>query len=122
MAKVVFVFLTALVASWGETQPPERSMQKACLACHVQQQIPSEMIYRRYLMKYSSKARIREQIFTYLKAPSAQSSIMPAQFFKKYPLKEPSKHDDETLQSLIDAYIDHYDVRKKLYVVPEKER
>ncbi len=78
------------------------------------------MIYRRYLLKYSSTALIKEQIFSYLKRPSTEASIMPAPFFKKFSLKEPSKLDDKTLDKLIDEYIGLYDVSKKIYIVPEK--
>ena len=120
MAKIVFIFCMVFLSLWGEGQLAEHSLQKACLSCHAQQQIPSEMIYRRYLLKYSSTSVIKEKIYAYLKAPSTQASIMPKPFFRKFPLKEPSKLDDKTLQKLIDAYIDLYDVRKKIYVVPEK--
>ena len=120
MAKIVFIFFMAFFSLWGEDHLAELSLQNACLSCHAQQQIPSEMIYRRYLLKYSSTSVIKQKIYAYLKAPSTQASIMPKPFFRKFPLNEPSKLDDKTLLELIDAYIDLYDVRKKIYVVPEK--
>ncbi len=120
MAKIVLIFCMAFFSLWGEDHLAEHSLQKVCLSCHTQQQIPSEMIYRRYLLKYSSTSVIKEKIHAYLKAPSTQASIMPEPFFRKFPLKEPSDLNDKTLQQLIDAYVDLYDVRKKIYVVPEK--
>ncbi|WP_294956961.1 hypothetical protein [Sulfurovum sp.] len=120
MAKIVFIFCMAFFSLWGENHVDEHLLQKACLSCHAQQQIPSEIIYRRYLLKYSSTSVIRQKIYAYLKAPSTQASIMPKPFFRKFPLKEPSELDDKTLQKLIDAYVDLYDVRMKIYVVPEK--
>ena len=120
MAKIVFIFCMAYCLLWGEDHAADQSLQKECLSCHAQQLIPSEMIYRRYLRKYSSPSTIKQKIFVYLKAPSTQTSIMPKQFFKKFPLKEPSKLDNKTLQDLIDAYVGRYDIRKKIYVIPEK--
>ena len=121
MAKIVFIFCMAYCLLWGEEgYTAEYSLQKECLLCHTQQLIPSEMIFRRYLLKYSSTSAIKQKIYAYLKAPSTQASIMPKQFFKKFPIKEPSKLDNKTLQDLIDAYVGLYDIRKRIYVVPEK--
>ncbi|KYJ85793.1 hypothetical protein [Sulfurovum riftiae] len=120
MAKIVFIFLAVFFILWGEEHTVETSLQKECLQCHIQQKIPSERIYRRYLIKYSSKALIREKIFTYLKAPTVEASIMPSPFFKKFPLKKKSELDDAALKQLVNAYIEHFDIDGKIYIVPEK--
>ncbi len=91
-------------------------LEKDCLACHQEQKIPSEFIYRRYLMKYSSKETIRKKLFSYLKSPSQQNSVMPPQFFGKYVVKEPTQLSDEILQKRIDDYIRLYDVGQKLFI------
>lgn len=121
MEKIIFILFATLFSLWGrENTILDQSLQKECLQCHTQQQIPSEMIYRRYLLKYSSKALIRKKIFAYFKAPSPEVSIMPAPFFKKFPIKKRSSLDDQTLKELIDAYIRKFDVDKKIYIIPEK--
>ncbi len=97
------------------------SLQKQCLACHEAQQIPSEMIYRRYLMRYSSKQTIKKKIFSYLQHPSVSTSIMPAPFFGKFPLKKATTLDDKRLERLIEAYIAHYDVDGKIVIVTQNE-
>ena len=89
-------------------------LQQTCLACHQKHQIPSGLIYKRYLLKYSTKARIEEAIFTYLKHPGQHTSIMPAPFFLKFPMKEPTTMTDKTLRENIRAYIDYFDPRKRL--------
>jgi Fe-S cluster assembly ATPase SufC len=66
-------------------------------------------------MNYSSKKRVKEKIFAYLQNPSKENSIMPAQFFLKFMMKEKSQLSDKQMSQLIDAYIEHYDISKKLF-------
>ena len=121
MGKIVLILLAVVISLGAKESTTDEALQKACLQCHTEQQIPSGMIYRRYLLKYSSKTLIKEKIFAYLKAPSTEASIMPAPFFKKFPLKEASKLDDKKLKKLIDAYVGLFDVQNKIYVIPEKD-
>ncbi|MEA3491863.1 MAG: hypothetical protein U9R27_08195 [Campylobacterota bacterium] len=90
--------------------------ESECLSCHQSQSIPSERIYRRYLHKYSSKESIRRAMFSYIKNPDRENSIMPSQFFVKFPLKEPIDITDKILKRRIDDYIRYYDVNKRLFV------
>jgi len=94
-----------------------QTLQEACLSCHQVQNIPSEMIYRRYLLKYSSKEEIRTHIFSYLKQPEEERSIMPMQFFKKFPKKTPTHLDDKRLKKFIDLYIEHFDVSSRIHII-----
>jgi hypothetical protein len=94
-------------------------LEKACLQCHTDQKIPSEAIYRRYLLKYSSRETIRQKMFSYLRSPSVEKSIMPPQFFSKFPITGRSELNDEILRQRIDDYIDYFDINPRLYVLPE---
>jgi len=89
-------------------------LEKNCLQCHKEQTIPSYLIYRRYLMKYSTPERIENAMFDYLKEPLQSRSIMPPQFFLKFPMKPPLDLDDDTLRREIRAYIEKFDIRKRL--------
>jgi len=90
------------------------TLQEHCLACHTKQQIPSSLIYRRYLMKFSTPERIEKAMLDYLKAPKQSRSIMPPQFFLKFPMKSPMEVDAATLRKGVKAYIETFDIRKKL--------
>ena len=92
----------------------DMQLQKNCLACHGQQQIPSYLIYKRYLAKYSTPKRMEDAIYGYLKAPQKKRSIMPPQFFLKFPMKEPIGDDERELRENIRAYLKHYDIKKRL--------
>ncbi len=89
-------------------------LEQNCLACHKAQQIPSYLIYKRYLQRYSAPEKIEAKIYRYLKKPTRQSSIMPPQFFLKFPMKKPATLDDATLKASVHAFVEHFDVKKRL--------
>jgi hypothetical protein len=110
---VVLCFLTLLV--YGEKRDSqEQSLQNACLSCHQQQQIPSSLIYRRYLMRYSTSTRMEEAIFSYLKHPLKEHSIMPSAFFLKFPMKKKTTLDDSSLHRYIKVFLETFDIKKRL--------
>jgi hypothetical protein len=53
-------------------------------------------------------------MFKYLKAPKRENSIMPPQFFLKFPMKKKMEMDDADLKAYIRRYIEAFDVKKKL--------
>jgi hypothetical protein len=91
-----------------------KAFENSCLSCHKQQQIPSGLIYKRYLMKYSTHKNMKEAMFSYLKDPKKEYSIMPAPFFLKFPMKEKIPLDDRTLHKYIQMYLEQFDIKKKL--------
>ena len=90
------------------------SLKKACLACHKAQQIPNNLIYRRYLLKYSTESDMQKEIFNYLKNPQKATSIMPSQFFLKFPMKDATILKDKQLNIEIKAFLKMFDIKKKL--------
>lgn len=119
MVKTIILFSIILLSLWGSEKPALSTLERECLRCHKAQKIPSEATYRRYLRKYSSKETIREKMLAYLKAPTIEKSIMPPQFFSKYPIKEVSLLKEETLRKRIDDYVDYFDINKKLFIPEE---
>jgi hypothetical protein len=89
-------------------------LENNCISCHIEQKIPSELIYRRYLLTYSTNKKIKEILFSYLKNPKKKNSIMPKQFFLKFPEKKALDLDDNLLNESIDAYLNYFDVKGKL--------
>lgn len=102
----------------GETSLEKQELQDKCLQCHMQDQIPNALIYRRYLMTYSTKEAMTKAIMKYLKDPQKENSIMPPPFFSKFPMKEALKLDDESLEKNVRAFLDTFDVKKKL-ILPQ---
>ncbi len=116
MGKIIFFFsfLYILVNAQDVNVEAKQQLQKECLQCHAEQQIPSALVYRRYLMKYSTFERMEKAMFSYIKKPDQKHSIMPPQFFLKFPMKEVSMLDDHTLKKLIKSYLNTFDVKKNL--------
>jgi hypothetical protein len=112
------IFMGMLISLVQSEQIPDKETElfQNCIACHLQEQVPSELIYRRYLMRYSSHKTIKEVMFDYLKQPSIDKTIMPKQFFMKFPQKEPSDLDENLLLKGIEAYLEFYDIKKRLEV------
>ena len=108
---VLFIVLVSTVLSAEIT---EKELQKNCIGCHVEQKIPSSLIYRRYLRRYSTHRAIKKNLFLYLQNPIRENSIMPKQFFLKFPQKEVSDLNKSILKESIDAYLDYFDIRKEL--------
>ena len=112
MGKLIFLCVLVLGVYGSE------GLEKNCLSCHRAQQVPSELIYRRYLMRYSTKEAMEKAIFAYVKNPTKQSSIMPLQFFLKFPMKEENSLENKVLKSMIKGYVEHFDIKKKLMLKP----
>ncbi len=78
------------------------------------QKIPNDLIYRRYLMTYSTKENVEDAIIKYLKNPQKVNSIMPPQFFLKFPIKKLQNIEDQRRKENVKAYIEKFDVQKRL--------
>ncbi len=107
MVKIFIYFVTALYLFGG-------NLQKDCLKCHIKENIPSELIYRRYLARYSTQKNMEDAIFKYLKNPQKNRSILPTQFFRKFPLKGKTDLSDTDLKDDIKEYLEKFDVKRKL--------
>jgi len=116
MVRVVLIIVSISLTASSQ---PSQKLKNSCLNCHTKQQIPSELIYRRYLIKYSTKKRVKEEIFKYLKNPKQELSIMPKQFFFKFPMKEALDIDNGVLKEAVNEYLEHFDIKKRL-VLPQK--
>jgi len=114
----IIVTVTILVTNGfaGVLTDKSLSLEKNCLTCHRTQKIPSDLIYRRYLMKYSTPKRMEKAIFAYLNHPQKEHSIMPPQFFLKFPMKNVFEMNDETLLQNIRAYIEKFNLKKRLFI------
>jgi hypothetical protein len=112
MGKITFLLL--LFSFTLRADKPSIQVQKNCLTCHTEQKIPSELIYRRYLMQYSTNERIKQQLIPFLKNPTKKTSIMPKQFFLKFPEKKVLDLNETELQESVNAYLDYFDIKKRL--------
>ncbi len=120
MVKAMLIYAITILSLYGDSKVAPPELERECLQCHTAQKIPSEAIYRRYLLKYSAKETIRQKMFSYLRSPSIKKSVMPPQFFNKFSLTGRSELDDAALHQRVDEYIDYFDVVPRLYILPEQ--
>lgn len=97
-----------------DTLTKEEALEKNCLACHKKEQIPNTLVYRRYLVKYSTHDTMKQAIVKYLKNPQQEHSVMPPPFFLKFAMKKTWEMDDKTLDENTEAFLEKFDMKKKL--------
>ena len=115
MGKLSITFIVLTLSLFAvESVVNNDALEINCLHCHQEQQIPSNLISKRYLMHYSTDKRVEEAMFKYLKDPKKEHSIMPAPFFSKFPMKEKSMLDDVSLKQNIKVFFEKYNMKKKL--------
>jgi len=109
MVKIIYLLILVTVISYGS-----QGFEDACAKCHRAKDLPNEVIYKRYLLKYSSNQKIKEAIAHYLKNPKVENTIMPAQFITIFGLKEASTLSDDVLNNYVDEFINRYDIKRKI--------
>jgi len=65
-------------------------------------------------MQYSTHENIKDKLMSYLKNPKKETSIMPKQFFLKFPMKDSLDLNETALEESVKAYLDYFDVRERL--------
>ncbi len=95
------------------------SVNTLCISCHKAENISSRMIYKRYLMHYSSHERIAEAMKIYLKNPDPKKTVLAKQFSKEKSIKKPTDLSNIELEKAIEAYIHRYDMYKRLKLADE---
>jgi hypothetical protein len=69
-------------------------------------------------MKYSTHEAMTVAMAKYLRNPKDKDSIMPSQFFLKFPRKEAILGEEVNLAKNIGLFLEMFDVKKKL-VLPK---
>ncbi len=111
MGRVIIYVLTMYTLLYSESI--EIELQKECLSCHQRHQIPDQLIYRKYLMVYSTHDHMAEAIVKYMHHPDKKDSVMHHPFFFKFPMKQKTTLDDQRLKKLVQAYLRHFDIKKQ---------
>ncbi len=91
------------------------NFDQKCVACHAKLPISFDKFYMKYLIMFSSKKYIKEAMFSYLKDPMLNLTVLSKEEIQKMGLMPKLDISDEELKSLIDEYIKRYDVKKKLH-------
>ena len=90
------------------------SYAENCLKCHVSD-FKLSMFMQKYTLKYSSEKRIKKAIFSYLKNPTVEKSVLPFGYLKKFGVKEKSKLEEKVLREMIDIYYEKHNIKSKIH-------
>jgi hypothetical protein len=70
---------------------------------------------KKYTLKYSSERRIKEAIYSFLKKPTYEASVLPYGFLQRYGIKNKSQLQDKELHKMIDIYYNRYNIKSRIY-------
>ena len=90
------------------------SYEDNCLECH-SSEFRFSMFMQKYTIKYSSEKRIKEAIYSYLKNPTMENSVLPFGYLNRFGIKEKSQLDDKVLRDMINIYYEKYNMKSKIY-------
>jgi len=112
MAKVVLIVVLAL--EWLGAK--EGILAQKCAVCHRNDAPPLGRIYRRYLMLYSSKERIKKRMVDFLVSPSLQKSAMPLGMRKRFDPQAHPSFSSSIARQAVEELIEKEDILKHIVV------
>ena len=113
MGRVIFLIFFAVFSIGGELD--------RCDSCHLQKAPPFNVIYRKYLVIYSSKRRIEENMVNFLTDPSKQKGVFPKEAKKIFFPKEHPLYDKKEAKEAVRELIEREDLLKKVRVTKPRE-
>ncbi len=114
MEKIVLLLLTSVLL-FADTP-----LITQCNECHNTHRAPPyEKIYKHYLLKYSSKMRVKKAMIDFLKAPSEEKSAMPRGMKRRFSPDEHQVFNNKNLEAALRYIIEQEDVITKLKLVQD---
>ena len=107
-------FICSLFAIFLFAKDEKNIYETNCVKCHSRLPVSIDKYFYRYLLEYSSERAVKKAMFDFLKNPSAETTIMPESFIKRFGVKKKTKLSDEELNSALDKYWEEYKVSGKL--------
>ena len=110
----------AAIAAAGALCARTPEIPPSCLACHAKTAPPLSLVYRRYLMLYSSKPRIVKRMARFLTTPGRRLSSMPEGMKNRFNPELHPAYDPQTAEKAAEAVVEKEDVLKKIVVETSK--
>ncbi|MAD42844.1 MAG: hypothetical protein CL623_10710 [Arcobacter sp.] len=112
MAKLLLIIF--LFFSFLQAAKTKNVYENNCVKCHKKLPVSIDKYFYRYLLKYSSEKNVKKAMFSFLKKPEKDMTIMPEAFIKRFGVKKKSKLSDKQLNKALDIYWEKYKVFGKL--------
>ncbi len=78
--------------------------EQNCVKCHVKLPVSIDKYFYRYLLKYSSKTKVKKAMNTYLLNPNKNQTIMPDAFINRFGIKKRTTLSSEQLEEALEIY------------------
>ena len=108
MVKYISIFL--LLVSFLHAD----SFKQNCLECH-SNEFQLAMFMKKYTLKYSSEKRIKKALYSYLKNPTYDASILPFGYLNRFGIKDKTTLSDAELERMLSIYYEKYNIKSKIY-------
>ena len=109
MEKIIFLVFSAVLLVANENPLVK------CNECHNNFLAPPyKKIYKHYLVKYSSKQRIKNAMIEFLKAPSKEKSSMSNGLKRRFNPSEHPRFNEEVISKSVTYIIKQEDVIKRI--------
>lgn len=89
--------------------------EQNCVTCHEKEEISLAMVYKKYLMTFSSKQAFKSNLKSYLMNPTPQKSVMPFGFSERFGTKAKSTLTPKQLDLAIESYYEKYAPKNRLH-------
>jgi len=111
--RILLVAVTVPLLHFSPLYAEATRIPQACLSCHEQTAPPLRLVYRRYLMLYSSHARIAEKMRDFLVRPSMEGSSMPEGMKSRFNPQNHPAFDPATAATAVEALIRQEDISRR---------
>lgn len=108
---LIFVFFTNFL--FAETSN-DVIYDLNCVGCHKKMPVTIDKYFYRYLLKYSSETKVKEAMFSYLKNPTKEQTIMAESFITRFGVKKKTNLTDAKLNEALDSYWEKYKIFGRL--------
>lgn len=108
MVKFLIIFTLSL------TLNAKTLYERNCVSCHEGMTITLDKFFFRYLLKYSSEAKVKEAMQEYFKDPKVENSILEPWLINRIGVKKRTTLNDKELQTTLDEYWNTYTVFGKI--------
>ncbi|MFY9094462.1 hypothetical protein PZR46_09750, partial [Aliarcobacter butzleri] len=82
MVRVLLIFSLFIIFSFAKDE--KDIYETNCVKCHNRLPVSIDKYFYRYLLEYSSERAVKKAMFDFLKNPSAETTIMPESFIKRF--------------------------------------
>ncbi len=118
MGKVIPFLVITLGWLWAQEHAVGPKLGQ-CAECHRKNAPPLAFVYRRYLMLYSAKSRVRDRMVDFLTAPSRKKSAMPRGMKNRFNPQNHPAYSRAVAEKAVENLIEKEDIIPHI-VIPQK--